>query len=135
MRAVGLDHARSRWRRNPGSWRAFALIAALVAYEAAALLVGRPQRTQGPAYSTINDLGGARSFGAVLAVLVAALIVSTVWLPVLLRPTLMTVAAVHFVLAAGFAAAVGVSPFAGLLAPAFALVIGLWAISQQELYR
>ena len=123
------------WAGNPGARRAYLIVSAMTLAEGACLILFSPQRTSGPAYRTINEVGSADGVGAALLILVALLVLAPRHSPRALRGALLTGAALHFLVATSFLTSALADDRAGPLAPIYSGVIALWFISQAELYR
>lgn len=123
------------WQRNPGARRAYVLIAAWSLYAGAALAFGRPERTSGPSYIVIRQVGGPHWIGYVLIALAAVLVVAPAVHMRVMRVALIVAAALHVLLALSFGGSARADIHAGLLAPGIYVIAVLWCISNAELYR
>lgn len=124
-----------RWASNPGARRAYLIVSAMTLVEGACLVWFSPQRTAGAAYRTINEVGSAAGVGVVLVALAVLLALAPMRSPRAVRLALLAGAALHFLIAISFLTSAMADDRAGPLAPIYSGVVGLWFISQAELYR
>lgn len=123
------------WRANPGARRSYILATALMLAEGAVLVFGAPERSSGPAYRTINEVGRPHLIGALLLALAFLLAAAPLRSAAVARAGLIAAAAVHILMATAFATAAAADPHAGLLGPITMTTLAAWFVSQSVLYQ
>lgn len=123
------------WRANPGAARAYVLAVCCVIVQSVIMVFSAPSRTQGPAWSTINDFGGPDVYGIALMVVALAMILSALHGTQAARVSLLTASIAEFLLAASYFRSTMITDQASFMGAAVVFTLALWMISNSELYR
>lgn len=123
------------WKANPGAARAYVLATGCVVTQAAIFIFSAASRTEGPAWRTINQLGGPDLFGICLLVIALAMILSALHGTQAARVSLLVASIAEFLLAASYFRSTMITDQASFMGAAVVFTLALWMISNSELYR